>query len=108
MGDTTLGESVTDKIKVKVAPAGPAPEAATGSVTVTGEAVPLREAAADSALVVARAQKGSAFKVTGKMGTFTRVEMENGRMAFLGANGSNRVERCTRNGSRNGRSRRRC
>ncbi|MBC8132269.1 MAG: PDZ domain-containing protein, partial [Deltaproteobacteria bacterium] len=86
VGDTTLGESVTDKIKVRVAAPGPAPEAATGTVTVTRDGVPLREAAGDSALVVARAPKGSGFKVTGKMGTFTRVEMEAGRTVFLAAN----------------------
>ena len=31
VGDTTLGESVTDKIKVRVAPAGPTPDAADGN-----------------------------------------------------------------------------
>ncbi|MEO5767310.1 MAG: MXAN_5808 family serine peptidase, partial [Polyangia bacterium] len=85
VGDTTLGESVTDKIKVKVAPAGPAPEPATGTVTVTRDATPLREGANDNALVVARAAKGGAFNVTGKLGTFTRVEMESGRTAFVAA-----------------------
>ena len=83
VGDTTLGESVTDKIKFKVAPPGPAPEAASGSVTMTHDGVALREAAADSALVVARAPSASVFKVTGKLGTFTRVEMESGRSAFV-------------------------
>ena len=59
VGDTTLGESVTDKIKVKVAPAGPAPEPLTGDGTVARDDAPLREAAADSALVVGRAPKGT-------------------------------------------------
>ncbi|MES1172011.1 MAG: S41 family peptidase, partial [Bacteroidota bacterium] len=86
VGDTMLGESVTDKIKIKVAPSGAAPEAATGTITVTRDDVPLREAAGDGALVVARAPKGTGFKVTGKMGTFTRVEIENGRTAFVAAN----------------------
>jgi carboxyl-terminal processing protease len=85
VGDSTLGESVTDKIKVKVAAAGPTPDVSTGTVTVTRDDVPLREAAGDGALVVARAPKGSGFKVTGKMGTFTRVEIENGRTAFVAA-----------------------
>jgi carboxyl-terminal processing protease len=85
VGDSTLGESVTDKIKVKVASAGPTPDASTGTVTVTRDDVPLREAAGDGALVVARAPKGSGFKVTGKMGTFTRVEIESGRTAFVAA-----------------------
>jgi hypothetical protein len=45
VGDTVLGESVTDKIKIKVAPAGPAPEAASGTATVTRDEAPLRETA---------------------------------------------------------------
>lgn len=83
--DTTLGESVTDKLKFKVSPAGPAPEPATGVVTVSRNDAPLREAAGEGALVVARAAKGAAFKVTGKTGAFTRVEIENGRTAFVGS-----------------------
>jgi carboxyl-terminal processing protease len=90
VGDTTLGESVTDKIKVRVAPPGPTPEAASGTVTVARDDVPLREAAADSALIVARAPKGAGFKVTGKVagvaGTFTRVEIDATRSAFVAAN----------------------
>jgi carboxyl-terminal processing protease len=85
VGDSTLGESVTDKIKVRVAPPGPAPESAAGTVTILRDDVPLREAAGDAALVVARAAKGTGFKVTGKMATFTRVEIENGRTAFVAA-----------------------
>jgi carboxyl-terminal processing protease len=83
VGDTTLGESVTDKIKVRVAPTGPTPDTATGTVTVSRDDVPLREAAGDTALIVARAAKGTGFKVTGKMGTFTRVEIDSGRSAFV-------------------------
>jgi carboxyl-terminal processing protease len=102
VGDTILGESVTDKIKVRVAPTGPSPEAATGSVTVARDDIPLREAARDGALVVGRAPKGTVFKVTGKVGGvattgpspgaagaasgFTRVEIENGRTAFVAMN----------------------
>jgi hypothetical protein len=82
VGDTTLGESVTDKIKIKVAAGGPAPEAASGTVSVVRDDVALREAPVDGALVVGRAPKGTAFKVTGKTATFTRVEIENGRTAF--------------------------
>ena len=38
-----LGESVTDKIKVKISPTGPAPETQTGTATVMRDDVPLRE-----------------------------------------------------------------
>jgi len=111
VGDTILGESVTDKIKVKVAPSGATPEAATGAVTVVRDEVPLREAAGSNALVVGRAPKGAVFKVTGRVAGgrpaaggapakpgsapvsgapddpaaagFTRVEIDNGRSAFV-------------------------
>ena len=90
VGDTVLGESVTDKIKVKVAPSGPSPEAATGTVTVARDNIALREAAGDGALVVGRAPRGTVFKVTGKVtspaGTFTRVEIEKDRTAFVAMN----------------------
>ena len=83
VGDTTLGESVTDKIKVKISPVGGAPEPMSGSVTVGRDDAPLREAAGDTALVVARAPKGIAFKATGKLGAFTRVEIDSGHSAFM-------------------------
>lgn len=83
VGDTTLGESVTDKIKIKVAGPGPAPEAQSGTVTVSHDDAALREAASDSALVVGRAPKGTAFKVSGKLGPFTRVELDSNRSAFV-------------------------
>ena len=47
VADTTLGEQLTDKIKVKVVQGGPAPEALTGTATITREDAPLREAAGD-------------------------------------------------------------
>jgi len=83
VADTTLGESLTDKIKVKVGPAGPAPEALTGTATVTREEAPLRETAGDAALVVGRTPKGSVFKTSGKLGAFTRVEIDATRSAFI-------------------------
>jgi carboxyl-terminal processing protease len=83
VGDTTLGESLSDKIKQKVAPAGPAPETATGTATIVRDDAPLREAGTDSALIVGRAAKGTTFKVSGKQGTFTRVDVEGTRSAFI-------------------------
>jgi carboxyl-terminal processing protease len=83
VGDTTLGESVTDKIKVKVVPAGPAPEAQTGTATVSRDDVPLRETAAEGALLIGRAPKGSAFKTTGRLGAFTRIDVDGTRSAFI-------------------------
>ena len=83
VADTTLGESVTDKIKVKVAPAGPAPEPLPGTATVAREDAPLRETAGDTALVVGRAPKGSVFKTSGRLGAFTRVDIDGTRSAFI-------------------------
>jgi carboxyl-terminal processing protease len=83
VGDTTLGESVTDKIKVKIAPTGPAPDTLTGVATVVRDDVPLRETPADGSLVVGHAAKGTGFKVTGKLGAFTRVDVDSTRSAFV-------------------------
>jgi carboxyl-terminal processing protease len=83
VGDTVLGESVTDKVKIKVAPDGPTPEAQTGTATVARDDAPLRETAADGALVVGRAPKGTTFKVSGKVGAFTRLDLDNARSAFI-------------------------
>jgi carboxyl-terminal processing protease len=83
VADTTLGESVTDKIKVKVAGAAPAPESLTGTATVARDEAPLRETAGDNALVVGRAPKGAVFKTSGKLGAFTRVDVDATRSAFI-------------------------
>lgn len=85
VGDTVLGESVADKVKIRLAPAGVAPEGASGVVTVMAANAALRESPADGALVVGWAPKGSAFKVNGKLGSFSRVEIAAGRTAFLAA-----------------------
>jgi carboxyl-terminal processing protease len=83
VADTVLGESVTDKIKVKVAAAGPAPTAENQFVTVTRNEAALREAPLPGALVVGRAPKGTTWKSTGRIGAFERVEIESGRPAFV-------------------------
>jgi carboxyl-terminal processing protease len=83
VGDTVLGESVTDKIKIMLATTTTAVEPSSGSVTVSRNDVPLREAPASDALVVGKASQGSGFKVSGKAGAFTRVELEAGRPAFI-------------------------
>jgi carboxyl-terminal processing protease len=83
VGDTVLGESVTDKIKVKVAGTGPVAQADSGTVSVAKPEALLREAPVDGALIVGRAAKGAGFKATGKVGTFTRVEIEPNHPAFV-------------------------
>jgi carboxyl-terminal processing protease len=83
VGDTTLGETVTDKIKVKIAPSGPAPQSATGTATVARDEVPLRETPAEGSLVIGRAPKGATFKISGKTATFTRIDVDALRSAFV-------------------------
>jgi carboxyl-terminal processing protease len=83
VGDSVLNESVTDKIKIKVAAGSQAVEPASGTVTVSKADVILREAPAPDALVVGKAPSGAGFKLTGKSGAFDRVEIEPGRPAFV-------------------------
>jgi carboxyl-terminal processing protease len=83
VGDTVLGESVTDKIHIKVAGPGAPIAPDTGIVTVSKADIVLREAPSDTALVVARAPKGTVFKTTGKVGAFARIEIEASRPAFI-------------------------
>jgi carboxyl-terminal processing protease len=83
VGDTVLGESVTDKIKIKIAGGTTTVEPQSGTMTVSRPNTILREAPAADALVVGKTAQGTTFKVTGRAGTFTRVELEAGRPAFV-------------------------
>jgi carboxyl-terminal processing protease len=85
VGDTILGESVTDKIKVKVASTAAPVQPENGVVTVNRSESLLRESPTEAALVVARAAKGTGFRATGRVGNFTRVELEKDRFAFVAA-----------------------
>ena len=68
---------------MKIAPSGPGPETLSGTATITREDAPLREAAGETALVVGRAPKGTVFKTSGKLGTFTRIDIDGTRSAFV-------------------------
>jgi hypothetical protein len=83
VADTVLGESISDKIKIKIAGPGPAPTPDEGMVTVNKADVALRESPSGSGLVLGHADKGSSFRSTGKLGDFNRIELENGRPAFV-------------------------
>ncbi len=81
--DTTLGKWVNEALKLPIVAAGPAPAPAHGgAVEIGGDAV-LRSGASNDAPVVGNARKGAAFKVTGKLGGFYRIEAEPGRPAFV-------------------------
>jgi len=81
--DRVVGEAVTDKITVHVAADGRATEAATGTATVAKSVAMLREAPIDGSLVVGQASKGAAFQITGRLGAFTRVTLEEGHPGFV-------------------------
>jgi carboxyl-terminal processing protease len=83
VADTVLGESISDKIKIKIAGPGAAPAPDEGMVTIIKPDVALRESPSASALVLGYADKGSSFKTTGKLGDFGRIELESGRPAFV-------------------------
>ena len=109
VGDTTLGESVTDKIKVKISPAGSAPEPMSGSVTVARDDAPLREAAGDSALVVGRAPAREApSRPPASWAPSPGSSSTAGTRRSWRRPTSSRAGRRTGRSSRSGRSRRRC
>jgi len=66
VADTVLGESISDKIKIGIAPPGPAPTPDEGSITIAKANVALRESASTSGLVVGYADKNAVFRATGK------------------------------------------
>jgi carboxyl-terminal processing protease len=82
VADTVLGESISDKIKIKVAPPGPAPTPDDGTLTASKANVPLRESPSSDALILGYANQGSSFHCTGKIGAFSRIDIENGHAAF--------------------------
>jgi carboxyl-terminal processing protease len=86
VSDTALGEAVSDKIKVKIAPPGSAAPAPDDSpLKVVHADTSLREAPVADALVLGSADAGSVFRATGKIGDFYRIELESGRPAFVAA-----------------------
>lgn len=83
VGDTILGESVTDKIRVPVVKNASSIQTENGTVTTTRVDTALREAPAEGALVIGRAAKGATFKSTGRNSAFVRVELESDRAGFI-------------------------
>jgi carboxyl-terminal processing protease len=82
--DTQLNESVTEKLKFPVRAPAAGPQAATGQVRVTRrEGASIHEGAAADSTVVATASRGAVFRVTGREGDWTRVELDKGRPGFI-------------------------
>jgi len=84
VADTVLGESIFDKIKIKISPPGPAVAPGDGTVAAKADA-PLFESPAPDALVVGYANRGGVFHSTGRIGNFERIDIEPGRLAFVSA-----------------------
>jgi carboxyl-terminal processing protease len=86
VADTVLGESISDKLKIKIAPpASTAPTPDDGTLTASRADVPLRESPLPDALLLGQANQGSTFHSTGRLGNFYRIEIESGRQAFVAA-----------------------
>ncbi len=88
VADPILGESVTDKINIKMAPTAVEISPASGTVVGKGE-VSLREAPNAGALLVGKVPAGASFKLTGKAkaggSDFYRVEIEPEHPVFVAA-----------------------
>lgn len=84
VGDTVLSESISDKIKVKIAPSGGQVLPDDGMISAKA-GVALRESPTADGLVVGYANPGAVFHSTGKVGDFDRIEIEPGRPAFIAA-----------------------
>ncbi len=83
--DTDLHEGVNDKLKFPVAAASAGPQAAKGMVRVNKKDADVREGADEGAPIVGTAKKGAVLALTGRTGSWVRVELEPGRPGFLPA-----------------------
>ncbi|MDB4967548.1 MAG: Carboxyl-terminal protease [Myxococcales bacterium] len=79
--DQTLHEYVTDKLSFPIA-ADKKVDAATGLVTVNAAGTPIHGGADKDAPVLGTADKGAAFKLTGAVGDYWRVELD-GRPGYV-------------------------
>ena len=80
--DAILHEYITDKLSFPIAQPQEA-QGATGVVQVSTDKADILGSATKDAQPVASAQKGATFKVTGVSGGFYRIELEQGRPAFI-------------------------
>jgi carboxyl-terminal processing protease len=81
--DGELREAVNEKLKFPIAAPSAGPVATKGVVHVAKKEVEIREGADAEAPIVAMAKKGAGLTLTGKIGTWLRVEVEPGRPGFV-------------------------
>ncbi|HTM23129.1 MAG TPA: MXAN_5808 family serine peptidase, partial [Kofleriaceae bacterium] len=84
--DEVLNESTGEKLKYHVADGGSGPAPASGSATVSRDSAAIREGASEKSDIVAFADKGSAFKLLGRQGSWLQIELESGRPGFIAEN----------------------
>jgi hypothetical protein len=85
VADSVLGESIADKITVKIAPPDYAPATDDVSLSVERTGAPIRESPTADGRVLGHADKGSVFRGTGKISGYYRIDLEPGRPAFVAA-----------------------
>lgn len=80
--DAALGESVTEKLAFPVRPASAGPAKLSGRIKVT-ESTSVHEGASADSAFIAKAAKGTVFKVTGRLGSWFRVEIGDKQPGFV-------------------------
>jgi len=83
--DGALHSSVSDKLKYKVQASSTGPTPASGLVGAMRNRTPIHEAASGGSHVVAFAKRNAVFDVTGKLGRWYRVKLDNKRVGFVSA-----------------------
>jgi|GEM_PF-5748175 len=81
--DSTLHSSASDKLKYPVQSASSGPTPASGVVAAMRNHTPVYEAASAHAHVVAYARRNAAFRITGKLGRYYRVKLDDKRSGFV-------------------------
>jgi carboxyl-terminal processing protease len=89
--DSTLGETVSEKLKYPLRAASAGPKSAKGNVRVT-QSTSVFEGANDTSAFIAKAAKGTVFKVTGQAGKWLRVQLAPGQPGFILSDTSKKVK----------------
>jgi carboxyl-terminal processing protease len=83
--DSVLSEAVTDKLKYPIHSRSAGPKSAKGTVRVLRGDTPLREGASEDSTIVGFAKRGAVLGLTATQSGFYRVEIDEGRPAFVSA-----------------------
>lgn len=89
--DNKLRESVVEKLRYKVAGASAGPAREKGYARIVRENTPIYQGASGDSGIVATADKGGSFKVTGRQGSWYRIALDGGRPGFVAANSVKRT-----------------